>query len=94
MASTNDAPPVPPGDAGPPRPIATFIARARGHSRAPGAARLVRVVVRLDRLTVDRLDALRPRFPDASRAGLVRAFVAFGVEIAEEHVKRAEGGAP
>jgi hypothetical protein len=69
--------------------IGTLIDRARRHSLAanPGRRRLVRIVARLERAQVERIDALRPHFPDASRAGLIRAFVVLGLSIAEEHTK-------
>ncbi len=77
-----------------PEPIATLIERHRGTGHSPGArARMVRIVVRLDRGTVTKLDDLARHFPDASRASLVRAFVALGVQLADEHVK-AEPPAP
>lgn len=73
-------------------PIVGAILSARGTSRAPGPhAPKRRIVVRIDVPDVARLDALREHFPEASRASLVRAFVAFGLLAAEEHVK--EGGA-
>jgi hypothetical protein len=67
--------------------LAALVDRHRGHGHAGPRTRKVRVVVRLDRPTVNRLDTLRAAFPQASRASLIRAFVAAGVQLAEEHVK-------
>lgn len=77
-------------------PIVTLVARARGHSRAPGARKLMRVVVRFAPDDVARVDALRSTFK-ASRAALLRAFCVVGLTLAEEQTAAPaapEGGAP
>lgn len=76
-------------------PIASLIRDAHGHAHAPGTRPPKRrVVVRIDAPDVTRLDALRGHFPEASRASLVRAFIAFGLLAAEEHVKATPPAAP
>jgi hypothetical protein len=47
-----------------------------------------RIVVRIPAATIARLDALLPGFEDASRASLIRAFVAFGLATAEQAPRR------
>jgi hypothetical protein len=63
-------------------------ARRRGTYRANERARMRRIVLRMDADVVARIDAMLPRFPDASRASLVRAFCLFGLAAAEASTKR------
>ena len=63
-------------------PIAALVDRAHGH-RAPGTARMRRIVLRMPAGDVARVDALRSRFK-VPRADLLRAFVLFGLATAEE----------
>jgi hypothetical protein len=55
-----------------------------------------RVVLRFDISEVERIDALRARFPKASRAALVRGLCLLSVSLAEEQIKvtAPAGGAP
>jgi hypothetical protein len=72
-----------------PHDLTVLIHRARGHGHAPSASHgppKLRIVVRIDRADVPRLDAARKHFR-ASRAAVIRAFVAMGLEAAEEQVK-------
>jgi hypothetical protein len=63
--------------------IATLVDRADGRRpSALAAGRKVRIVVRLDRPLLARVDALRPRFK-ARRAAILRAFVLLDVTMAE-----------
>ena len=48
-----------------------------------------RVVVRFEPGEVARIDALRPHFPKASRAVIVRAFCLLGASLAEAQVPEA-----
>ncbi len=68
-------------------PIAVLVDRAHGH-RAPGAARMRRIVVRIARRDVARVDALRAHFA-APRAALLRAFMMAGLAMAEEQIAAA-----
>jgi hypothetical protein len=66
--------------------IDQLVARARRvgvFSRRP-RGRLVRIVVRVDAEMVTRIDALRPRFDDVSRATIVRGAIEFMLAMAEE----------
>lgn len=76
-------------------PIERYVARARGVGRSRDIARtpMERIVIRATRADVDRVDALRTRFPDASRASLIRAFIAYGLAIAEALPLEPSGGA-
>ena len=65
--------------------IDALIDRSRGHGHAHRMRR--RVVIRIEVATIARIDALLLRFPDSSRASLIRAFCLLGVGVAEEHVK-------
>jgi hypothetical protein len=63
--------------------IATLVDRADGHRpSALPAGRKVRIVVRLNRPLLVRVDALRPRIK-ARRAAILRAFLLLGVTMAE-----------
>jgi hypothetical protein len=70
--------------------LAALVDHHRGDRHAGPRTRKVRVVVRLGRPMVNRFDTLRAAFPEASRASLIRAFVAAGVQLAEKHVKVTE----
>lgn len=50
-------------------------------ARASGAARRRRVVCRFDAGEVAELDALRARFPKATRAAIIRALCAVGTAV-------------
>lgn len=66
--------------------LTRMVDRARGHGHAPGSpqgARKTRTVVRLDRLDLERLDALRAQLNYVSRAALVRALVRWGLDMVE-----------
>jgi hypothetical protein len=87
VASTGCAYPSTPstrlGRLGVERDLAKLIDRADGRRPSVLAARRqVRIVVRLDRPLLARVDALRPRF-QARRAAILRAFVLLGVTMAE-----------
>ena len=66
-----------------PASISALVGQARRASRAPYGARMRRVVLRLDAETLARVDTLRKRWPEASRAALLRAFCLFGLHAAE-----------
>ena len=51
-----------------------YLAAARTHDVGSGHGRFRRVVVRMPAAEVERVDAVRKRFPKASRAALIRAF--------------------
>jgi hypothetical protein len=58
------------------RRVGIYDRRSRGRFR--------RVVVRIDSETIERIDRLAPGFDDASRAAVIRGFVALGLAMAEE----------
>ena len=79
-----------------PLDLAERIDRARGHRHAPDAppgAPKRRIVARIDRPDVKRLDALRSVFGDATRAAIIRAFIAMGLDMAEARIKATTGEA-
>jgi hypothetical protein len=73
--------------------IGRLIAASRGRGRAPGHPRMRRIVVRMDAAEVGRLDAQLPRFPESTRASLVRAFCFAGLAVAEEALPEAPAAA-
>lgn len=73
--------------------ISTFIAAARDTYRAPGTSRKRRIVIRMDPSEVKRLDTLLKSIPvtsRGSRASLIRAFISFGLQVAEQTVNKVE----
>ena len=69
------------------RGLLAVVAAAGRHSYI---GRRRRVVLRMDRPMVDRLDALRPHFGHVSRSTLARAFFAIGVNLAEAQLAGVE----
>ncbi len=66
-------------------PLDTLVHQAHGHAgRELGTSPMRRVVVRMDRADVARIDALRARFPKTSRAALVRALCLMGLAATEQ----------
>lgn len=61
--------------------LSTYLDAAGAHGRPHGGGRFRRIVVRMAGDDVARLDAVRARFPKASRAALVRAFALAGLAM-------------